>query len=223
MTLYLSRIRLSRSPSTQALAGLLLPSESGPRLSAQHKLLWAAFADDPDRRRDFLWREAGPGEFLTLSARPPLQMDLFAPHEVKAFAPELAVGQQLDFVLRANATRAKHGGSRVDVVMDALHALPKEARAAERMQVAGREGAVWLSRQGETAGFMMVDATVSNYTTEVLPGHRGPRKGQPQFGILELAGRIEVTDPAALVTQLAKGFGRAKAFGCGLMLIRRPA
>lgn len=221
MTLYLSRIRLSRSPSTQALAGLLLPSEPGPRLSAQHKLLWAAFSDNADRRRDFLWREDGYGEFLTLSARPPLQTDLFAPHEVKAYAPELAEGQRLDFALRANATRVKQSGSRVDVVMDALHALPKEARAADRMQVAGREGAAWLARQGETAGFGVLDATTSDYMTEVLPGHRGPRKGQPQFGILELAGRIEVSDPTAFLAQLAKGFGRAKAFGCGLMLIRR--
>ncbi|WP_243641924.1 type I-E CRISPR-associated protein Cas6/Cse3/CasE [Rhodovulum steppense] len=46
---------------------------------------------------------------------------------------------------------------------------------------------------------------------------------QPQFGILDLEGRIEVTDPEALLARLARGFGRAKAFGCGLMLIRRAA
>ena len=32
---------------------------------------------------------------------------------------------------------------------------------------------------------------------------------------------IEVTDPPAFLARLAAGFGRAKAFGCGLMLIRR--
>lgn len=221
MTLYLSRIRLSRSPSAQALAGLLLPAEAGPRRSAQHRLLWAAFADGPDRRRDFLWREDRNGEFLTLSARPPVPMDLFAPHEVKDFTPVLLPGGRLDFVLRVNATRMKRGGRRVDVVMDALHGLPREARAPERMAAATREGAAWLDRQGEVAGFRVLKAEASDYSTEVLPGHRGPRKGQPQFGILDLSGHIEVTDPATFLSRLAAGFGRAKAFGCGLMLIRR--
>ncbi|TCP41356.1 type I-E CRISPR-associated protein Cas6/Cse3/CasE [Rhodovulum marinum] len=222
MSLYLSRIRLSRSPSAQALSGLLMPTEAGPRRSAHHGLLWAAFADGPNRRRDFLWREERDGTFLTLSERPPLAMDLFEPHEVKEFAPVLAPGQMLDFVLRANATRTKRDGKRrVDVVMDALHAIPQGARAAARMGVAGREGAAWLARQGEAAGFKVVRAAAGDYSTVALSDHRGPRKGQPQFGILDLEGRIEVTDPDAFLARLARGFGRAKAFGCGLMLIRR--
>lgn len=56
-----------------------------------------------------------------------------------------------------------------------------------------------------------------------LPGHGGPRRGQPQFGILDLRGSLTVTEPATFLAALARGFGRAKAFGCGLMLIRRAA
>lgn len=224
MNLYLSRIRLSRSPSAQALSGLLMPSEAGPRRSAHHRLLWAAFADGPDRRRDFLWREEHDGTFLTLSERPPQPMDLFAPHEVREYAPVLAPGERLDFVLRANATRTRREGNRrVDVVMDALHGLPGGARGPERMAAASREGAAWLARQGEAAGFKVVTAAAGDYSTVALPDHRGPRKGQPQFGILDLEGRIEVTDAVAFLAQLGRGFGRAKAFGCGLMLIRRAA
>jgi len=223
MTLYLSRIRLSRSPSTQTLSGLLSPLEAGPRRSAHHKLLWSAFTDGPDRRRDFLWREERDGEFLTLSERPPQPIELFEPQDVKDFAPVLTHGSQLDFALRANATRKKRGAQRVDVVMDALHDLPRGTRAPERMAAAAREGKAWLERQGATAGFVVVSAEVGDYSTEVLPGYHGPRRGQPQFGILDLSGRIEVTDPTAFLAQLAKGFGRAKAFGCGLMLIRRAS
>ncbi|WP_444455334.1 type I-E CRISPR-associated protein Cas6/Cse3/CasE [Rhodobacter capsulatus] len=221
MSLYLSRIRLARSPSAQALAPLLLPTEAGHRRSAAHNLLWSIFSDGPDRRRDFLWREEGEGLFLTLSARPPVQTDLFDPHQVKDFAPALAPGDRLSIQLRANATRMKRGGARVDVVMDAMHGLPGAARADERMDIAQSEGAAWLARQGEKAGFRLIHATAEDYSVEVLAGHRGPRKGQPQFGILDLSGQIEVTDPAAFLAQLGQGFGRAKAFGCGLMLIRR--
>lgn len=67
-------------------------------------------------------------------------MDLFEHHEIKDVSPVLAPGARLDFILRANPTRSKRGGARVDVVMDALYALPKGTRATERMAVAAREG-----------------------------------------------------------------------------------
>lgn len=226
MTLYLSKICVSDRPSVQALGSLISPSKPGERTSAHHKLLWAAFSDGADRTRDFLWREEAPGVFLTLSKRAPLPMDLFAPHNSKVFAPALSAGEKLRFVLRANATRTRHaregqGGTRVDVVMDALHDLPQADRAGARMPLAQQEGAAWLARQGEAAGFRLLETVVEDYSPRVLEGHRGKRKGQPQFGILEMSGVLEVTGPEAFLAQLARGFGRAKAFGCGLMLVRR--
>jgi CRISPR system Cascade subunit CasE len=221
MTLYLSRLRLSRRPSARALDAILNPTEPGLRLDAHHRLLWAAFADSPDRRRDFLWREEAAGDFLTLSARPPAPSDLFEAAEVKDFAPRLGPGDRLFFALRANATRDRKGVGRVDVVMDALHALPKDARASERMAFAQQEGATWLARQGEAAGFRLIGAEVGDYSVAALPGHRGGRRGQPQFGVLDMTGTLDVTDPTVFLARLAQGFGRAKAFGCGLMLIRR--
>lgn len=221
MTRYLSHLRLSRSPAARALAPLLAPHDAGARRSAQHNLLWSVFSDGPDRRRDFLWREERDGSFLTLSERPPTQTELFEMHRVQEFAPVLAVGNRLEFQLRCNATRTKADGQRVDVVMDALRSVPSDARAAARMRLADSEGRAWLERQGEKAGFRVVSAGAADYSTEVLAGYHGPRKGQRQFGILDLFGQIEVVEPALVLQQLAKGFGRAKAFGCGLMLVRR--
>ncbi|MGP3724330.1 type I-E CRISPR-associated protein Cas6/Cse3/CasE [Cereibacter sphaeroides] len=240
MTLYLSWIRLARNPSAQALSPLLAPADPAARRSAQHNLLWSVFADGPDRRRDFLWREEPDGSFLTLSARKPTETDLFQPHRIREFAPQLSVGDRLEFQLRCNATRTEKTGAlstggkekkrHIDLVMDMLHALPgrrdlpdgsESHRAPERMRLAREVGQAWLSRQGDKAGFRVLDAEVLDYSTEVLSGYRGPRKGQPQFGILDLAGRIELTEPSGFLNALGRGFGRAKAFGCGLMLIRR--
>jgi CRISPR system Cascade subunit CasE len=39
--------------------------------------------------------------------------------------------------------------------------------------------------------------------------------------VLDFEGVLEVTDPVRFLAALANGFGRARAFGCGLMLIRR--
>lgn len=221
MTLYLSRIRLSHSPQAQALVPLLLPNDAGRRRSAAHNLLWSVFTDGPDRTRDFLWREDRAGDFLTLSQRPPMQTDLFLPHEIKPFDPALVPGDRLAFRLRANATRMKRNGPRVDVVMDALKSHPKGSRAEHRIALAGTAGTEWLTRQGTKAGFRVIQAEAEDYSVDALPDHRGPRKGQPQFGIIDLVGRLEIMNPEAFMSQVGRGFGRAKAFGCGLMLIRR--
>jgi len=220
MTLYLSRLQLSQSPSVRALDALLNPEAQGPRLDAHHRLIWAAFAKTPDQKRDFLWREDGKGCFFALSACPPVANDLFET-DVKAFAPDLHLGDRLEFTLRANATRDRKGKGRVDVVMDVLYDVPKTDRAEQRMGIAQHEGAAWLARQGETAGFHTLRVEVGDYSVAALPDYKGKRQGQPQFGILDLAGVLEVTDPAAFLTKLARGFGRARGFGCGLMLIRR--
>lgn len=218
--MYLSRLRLKRDPSLAALDALLDPDHAGARGDAHHRLLWSAFAGDPDAPRDFLWRAEGKGRFIALSARRPTGGVLFEPPEIKDFAPELRPGDKLAFVLRANATRQRKGVGRVDVVMDTLYPM-REGRAEARMDAAQSAATAWMEGQGARSGFALRDLAVDDYSVIALPSHRGRRQGQPQFGILDLVGRLEITDPAAFLGKLGAGFGRAKAFGCGLMLIRR--
>ncbi len=263
MSFYLSRVTLAQNPATTALKALIDPLEGPARdrlhdpergriMDAHHRLIWALFADDPDRRRDFLWRAEGGGCFLILSPRPPAAdgAGLFLPPEVKPFAPYLRAGDRLGFVLRANATRTQKTGQltgsgkerrrHIDLVMDRLHpiigqkALPKgevSERPALRLTLPTDVARDWMAAQGGRYGFSIStretargpepDLDVADYSVVPLPVHMGPRKGQPQFGVIEMTGRLEVTDPDAFLAQIAVGFGRAKAFGCGLMLIRR--
>ncbi|WP_211195431.1 type I-E CRISPR-associated protein Cas6/Cse3/CasE [Tabrizicola sp. YIM 78059] len=220
--MYLSRLTLKRSPDVAALGDLLDPRHSGRRLDAHHRLVWSAFAGDPKATRDFLWRDMGGGVFLVLSPRPPGDSALFERADATPFAPDLAPGDRLAFVLRANATRTVTGPDgrkqHRDVVMEALHGLAQGARAARRLELAQEAGRRWLDGQGARAGFHVLEAGVTAYDVAEPPG-QGARR--PRFGVLDLEGLIEVTDPAAFLTRLAQGFGRAKAFGCGLMLIRR--
>ena len=48
-----------------------------------------------------------------------------------------------------------------------------------------------------------------------------PGSAAIRLGTLEYEGSLVVRDPAAFLAGLFTGFGRARAFGCGLMLIRR--
>lgn len=217
--MFLSRLTLSRAPDVAALGQILNPAHEGRRADAHHRLIWAAFAGDPAARRDFLWRDMGQGAFLVLSPRPPDRTPLFEEVETTAFAPELAPGDRLDFLLRANATRTvkQEDGRRKhrDVVMEALHPLPRGARAAARMALAQQAGSAWLAGQGARAGFRVVQADVTAYRVVEA------RRGGPRFGVIDLGGSLEVADPVAFLARLHGGMGRAKAFGCGLMLIRR--
>lgn len=221
--MYLSRLRLASRPDVAALGQLLNPADDGRRLDAHHRLLWTAFAGDPAASRDFLWRDMGDGSFMVLSPREPAAAPLFEPPESRAFAPVLASGDRLAFVLRANATRTvteADGRKRHrDVVMEVLHPVARADRAARRLELAQSAGRLWLEGQGGRAGFVPDSAVVSAYRVLVPP--RESRGRGPRFGVLDLEGVLRVTDPAAFLQRLHKGFGRAKAFGCGLMLIRR--
>lgn len=224
MTLFLSRARLRRDAAVDALAALLVPAETGARTGAAHRLVWALFADGPDRRRDFLWREEAPGRFLLLSRREPADAHGLFEIDVKPFEPSLAPGDRLGFALRANPVVARRTdpaqrhAKHHDVVMDALRHVPPRERAAQRRAVIEEAGRAWLARQGEQHGFAPDEFAVDGYETFRVPrGQAGP----VTYGRLDFEGRLTVRDPDQFLARLVAGFGRARAFGCGLMLIRR--
>jgi len=234
--LLFSRVRVRRDAPIAALRSLLIPNDENARFSAAHQLVWTLFADRADRERDFLWREAEPGQFFILSHRAPADTHgLFDVDPPKAFAPVLAAGMLLRFSLRANATVAKQlrAGKRgvpCDVVMDALRAVPLVHRARERPRIAADAGRTWLSSQGEKAGFSLTkpgaDATVIPGTDAQVMSYRQlhlKRRGSAaaHVSVIDFEGVLRIDDAALFLAKLAAGFGRAKAFGCGLMLIKR--
>ena len=225
--LWLTRARLRQDASLAALAPVLLPRDADARTGMAHRLIWTLFADDAGRSRDFLWREDEPGRFMALSRRPPAaQAERLFALQTRAFAPALRVGDRLGFLLRANPTidhavpgRARRS-LRSDVVMDALRPLPKGRQRQEtRPQVIQQAGAAWLDRIGQRAGFAPRQVHADAYDQLRIPRASG---SMPiSISTLDLEGVLEVTDPALFAERLAAGFGRARAFGCGLMLIRR--
>lgn len=227
--LWFTRARLRREGSAAALAPLLF---APGRLDQGHALVWSLFADAADRRRDFLWREIGQGLFYILSARLPRDAHaLFDMDPPKEFAPDLAAGEVLRFSLRANPVvrrstgepRAAGRGFRVrkhDVVMDALKHSSGRDRAEARFAAIGTAGFAWLKNRGAVAGFRVEpgEVAVEGYNETEIRRRNGP---PIRFCTLDFDGRLTVTDPRAFISALAQGFGSARAFGCGLMLIRR--
>jgi CRISPR system Cascade subunit CasE len=221
--LWLSRARLRRDASVMALARLLVPNAAA-RPGATHHLVWSLFADGSERRRDFLWREEAPGRFMTLSSRPPVNIEGLFELDTQPFAPALTPGNRLGFTLRANpvvarATALGQRGKRHDVVMDALKSVEPGQRAEARPQAVLTAGRAWLARQGTAHGFEPEDRiAVDGYDRVVIPRDTGK---PAVFGTLDISGVLTVRDPVRFLAAQQVGFGRARAFGCGLMLIRR--
>ena len=233
--MYLTRAVLNKGAGIAALAPLLDPDDPNQALDAHHRLIWTLFPDK-DAARDFLWRADGRGRFYVLSHRMPVQSDLFLPLRSTEFAPAIASGDRLAFALRANATkdrrvqpdeRGRYRNRRVDLVMHGLHSIPGQSvlgadlaseRPGRRMKVADSVAATWLTALGRKSGFDVEHVQVEDYSVRKLRRNKGP---QITFGVLDIQGILAVSQSNRFLAALSRGFGRARAFGCGLMLIRR--
>lgn len=239
MSLYLTRAYLNKTAPVSAINSLLNPDDPNRKLDAHHKLIWTLFPGK-DKSRDFLWRSEKSNCFYILSQRIPKNSGLFDSigFSTKEFTPNLNVGDKLKFILRANATKDKprslgegipQKSKRVDLVMDKLFRFPGQGslveceqseRANKRFEIASDVTQDWILRKGKTSGFTPVSESIICNDYSVRQFTRG-KQNKVTLGILDISGMITISDPKLFLESLGKGFGRAKAYGCGLMLIRR--
>lgn len=235
--IFLSRARLDAN--FDRLAPLLFPRDGAQRLDATHRLVWSMFPREL-QTRPFLYREndqaSGPGlksgaELMILSRLAPTDGEGLFTVETKIFKPVLAARQKLGFSLRANPVVSRNvtlpdgrvKAVRRDVVMEAL--FDKKDRAVARPEQIRLAGLAWLKNQAAQAGFALPDdeaVAIDGYEQVAIdPSRRGFGKQQGVHSRLDFSGMLEVRDPDLFLARLVEGFGRARAFGHGLMLIRK--
>jgi len=198
----------------------------------EHQYLWRLFETDPDAERDFLFRREqveGWPRFYMISGRAPGRTDGFWNIESKEYAPKIYADQQLAFSLRVNpiVTRKGKDGKRQrhDVVMDLKTRTGYgEQPIADRPPLSAlvqEAGIAWLEARAEKHGFAIVpDAVrVDGYRQHQVTKRGG--KHSIRYSTLDFTGLLTVTDPEAFRRALLDGIGPAKAFGCGMMLVRR--
>jgi CRISPR system Cascade subunit CasE len=205
----------------------------------EHQWLWRFFPGDANAKRDFLFRRSerdGMAQYHVVSARPPVSPDNAWMVQSRKYAPHIAPGTRLQFELRANPvvrTRRDGKACRDDVVMAEKKRL-LQARGLNRWadwinddrpvlyDLVMRTCKEWLCKCGERGGFavdeeaLLVDAYQNHVEKRQLPKERRLR-----FSSIDFAGILTVTDTDRLHDALIHGIGPAKAFGCGLMLVRR--
>lgn len=240
---YFSRIRMDTAhPDAGAAVQQLLRDDA----YEDHRLLWQFFPAPPGLARDFVFRRMedagghGAAQFYAVSQRPPE-----APHpawivESKPFEPELQAGQELAFEIRINPvqSRKREGGARRDdVVMHAKHqfaqragfdawrAIPQDERPP-LYELVHEAVSNWFCGDESNEGIAARNGFAANPAQLRVNGYRQHRMRRKQTDIqistVDISGLLAVRDPERFVAALHNGIGKAKAFGCGLMLVRRP-
>jgi len=201
----------------------------------QHQWLWRFLPAPPGSVRQFLFRRRdvdGLPRFYVVSPAAPVAPTPHWQVASKAYTPELEAGEWLHFDLRANpvVTQRDAAGraTRHDVVMQEKTRLLRERGLArwadwttpERPALADlvqRCGSAWLLARADRLGVAFDEALLR---ADGYEQHRG--KGAAlRLSSIDLSGRLRVRDPQALRRALFEGVGHAKAFGCGLLLVRR--
>lgn len=201
----------------------------------QHQWLWRFLPAPAGSARQFLFRRRdveGLPRFYVVSAALPQAPTPAWLVSSKPYAPELHEGECLRFELRANPVvtlrDATGRAARHDVVMQEKTRLLRERGLArwadwstsERPALADlvqRCGTAWLLARATRGGAVFDEDSLS---ADGYEQHRG-KGGTLRLSTVDFAGRLRVADPVALRQALVSGVGHAKAFGCGLLLVRR--
>jgi CRISPR system Cascade subunit CasE len=224
--MYFSKIELSKS---------LLSPKGELDLYTEHQFIWDLLPEDKNAKRDFLYRRCESKNqliYYLLSERKPENMPDDVKLKSQLYEPRLAEGDRLFFDLRVNAVRTiKDAGvgkqrKRRDVIESRIdhykkiYPNPKDRPSNHFIHC--EAGFMWLNQQAEKYGFTVKSTEVS---VENHQFHKVRKNGDPnvkQFTSCDIQGQLQIVQPDKFIKNvLFNGLGRAKAFGCGLMLVRK--
>lgn len=222
--MYFSKITLKSNPGAEKLASMICTDRY-----KEHQALWGFFNDDPDAERDFIYRyesRNGVPGYYVVSKRQPADTAQLWNIVTKDYRPALRKGQRLSFMLRANPViTSGKSGKRHDVVMHEKHqigyqSMPLNNRPSHQ-ELVEKSGHKWLAARAERHGFS-VDA--GRLVTDGYRLHSTGKiatKKSIRFGTIDFQGVLQVAEPDLFKKALETGIGKCKAFGCGLLLVRR--
>ena len=200
----------------------------------EHQWLWRFLPAPTGTPRSFLFRRRdvdGLPRFYVVSTGEPVAPSPHWQVASKPYAPNPAPGQRLAFELRANPVvtlRSANGkAARHDLVMQEKTRLLKDRQltrwadwhAPDRPPVhdlVQRTCSQWLLARCQRLGIELDEDALS---VEGYEQHHG-KNGELRFSTVDFGGSLRVVDADALRAALVTGIGHAKAFGCGLLLVR---
>ncbi len=214
----------------ELLAGGLEVKDWDPYRS--HQFLWNFFENEPTQKRDFLYRfelDRGKPCYYVVSMRRPKERDFPWRLRVKDYDPVIRFGEILSFNMRVNPTvEKKIDGKRKrhDVVVARKRELGEEWQSKfTQTELMESAGLAWLKRKAELHGFQVSSGSVrvEGYRQRCFHKTSDKQGRKPPITVssMDFHGLLKVTDPDEFRKTLYNGVGKGKAFGCGLMLVKR--
>jgi CRISPR system Cascade subunit CasE len=201
---------------------------------AEHQWLWRFFPSSDDQTRDFIFRRHDAEKiprFYVVSQRQPTAFSEAWRLQSREYDPQLREGQRLTFQLRVNPTITQKDDAgksqRHDVVMQAkkklldVRGLSKwsdwkdEDDKPQLYEIVQEKSLEWLQSRASNNGFSVVEASVDAYRQNKA-GKRDIR-----FSTVDFSGELLVTNSELFQQALFNGLGHSKAFGCGLLVVKR--
>lgn len=220
--------KVSLLPSMQAQQALVRLQKNGAY--AAHQLLWRLFTEHQER--PFLFRDDtqshGFPQFWVLSSVAPEDSSGLFQVQSKTYSPQLAEGDRLAYKLRANptvSTKDSDGkAKRHDVLMHAKKQALQSGKLspeplAERMNQAAQSWICKPERLDHWGVSMDMAPDIEGYCQHEISKRQGQH--QIKYSSVDYQGVLTVQDPARFTEVLFNGVGKAKSFGCGLLLVRR--
>ena len=149
--------------------------------------------------------------------------------DARAFPTVWKMGQRLGFEVRIRPVVRCKDGREQDAFLHAVGEAGCPEQASEQGTIARRQAVYseWLTKQfGVDGAASLIEARMDSFSlTRVLRkggmGENGRRKTSNTAGPdVVFKGQLEVGDPDAFQRLLARGVGRHRAFGFGMLLLR---
>lgn len=140
---------------------------------------------------------------------------------IRPFPTTWKVGQLLSFEVRVRPVVRKED-KEIDVFLSAVQRMRDEVPSREAVYVD------WLKRQFEAVADLhdirMTEFSLSNVVRRASPQAEGGRPKRPVRGPdAVFTGILQVRDGAAFASLVARGVGRHRAFGFGMLLLKPSA
>lgn len=198
----------------------------------EHKLIWNFFEKAKDLDRDFLYRRLDQGRqpiYYILSKRLPVADFGIWKIDTKEYKPIINENKRYAFQLRVNPVvttkpdgRESKKRKRMDVYTDAIlknKQLPASQQRANR-EILQETGLKWLENRSQKNGFLVNPLEIVINSYQHLTGRQDRKKNKISLGVIDFSGFLTVTDSVLFQNALLEGIGPAKAFGCGLLLLK---
>ena len=181
-----------------------------------HRALWTCFPGLPAGMvRPFLFRTselAAGTRILMLSKDRPLPLDFAEWEGTKAFQAEFAPGSLFLFRLRANPVKRVTSDNRLRAITD--RSAPDSGGPSPLRG--------WLEGKARLHGFEL--KSVPEFSAcHLAVFSKNSGSGSISLNVVDIGGALQVTDADRFADAFRNGIGHGRAFGCGMLLLRRIA